>query len=219
MHPRHHHRQRLAAKISGTPATGDTFTVQSTQRHGRQHQCAGIRQSAVAGLPVQRHRKRLGRGQRVDQRSRRAGSAGQHGADAQTAVNSQAQTNVQSVTGVNLDEEAAHLLQWQQSYQRRHRRSRSRTAVQQPAGRRQGRINSKIGDRSMRITQGMEQSQFLTALNQLESGISATQNGIRVGLRSLPRPRTRCGRLVNGYNQVLDRVSSTRRIGQSAQEA
>ena len=36
---------------------------------------------------------------------------------AQAAVNSQALTNVQSVTGVNLDEEAASLLQWQQAYQ------------------------------------------------------------------------------------------------------
>jgi len=36
---------------------------------------------------------------------------------AQSAVNTQAQKNVQSVSGVNLDEEAASLLQWQQSYQ------------------------------------------------------------------------------------------------------
>jgi flagellar hook-associated protein 1 FlgK len=36
---------------------------------------------------------------------------------AQTAVNTQAQTNVASVSGVNLDDEAANLLQWQQAYQ------------------------------------------------------------------------------------------------------
>jgi flagellar hook-associated protein 1 FlgK len=36
---------------------------------------------------------------------------------AQTAVNTQAQTNLQSVTGVNLDQEAANLMQWQQAYQ------------------------------------------------------------------------------------------------------
>jgi flagellar hook-associated protein 1 FlgK len=36
---------------------------------------------------------------------------------AQTAVNTQAANNQQSVSGVNLDEEAAQLLQWQQSYQ------------------------------------------------------------------------------------------------------
>jgi flagellar hook-associated protein 1 FlgK len=36
---------------------------------------------------------------------------------AQATVNSQAQSTVSSTTGVNLDEEAAKLLQWQQSYQ------------------------------------------------------------------------------------------------------
>jgi len=36
---------------------------------------------------------------------------------AQTAVNTQAQNAVSSVSGVNLDEEAANLVQWQQSYQ------------------------------------------------------------------------------------------------------
>ena len=36
---------------------------------------------------------------------------------AQTAVNTQATTNVQSISGVNLDEEAANLMQWQQAYQ------------------------------------------------------------------------------------------------------
>jgi flagellar hook-associated protein 1 FlgK len=36
---------------------------------------------------------------------------------AQAAVNTQASSSVQSVTGVNLDEEAASLLQWQQAYQ------------------------------------------------------------------------------------------------------
>ncbi len=36
---------------------------------------------------------------------------------AQSAVNTQALSSVQSVTGVNLDEEAASLLQWQQAYQ------------------------------------------------------------------------------------------------------
>jgi flagellar hook-associated protein 1 FlgK len=35
---------------------------------------------------------------------------------AQTAVNTQAIANQQSVSGVNLDEEAAKLLQWQQAY-------------------------------------------------------------------------------------------------------
>ena len=36
---------------------------------------------------------------------------------AQAAVNTQAVNNQQSMSGVNLDEEAAKLLQWQQAYQ------------------------------------------------------------------------------------------------------
>ena len=36
---------------------------------------------------------------------------------AQAAVNAQALNSVQSTSGVNLDEEAASLLQWQQAYQ------------------------------------------------------------------------------------------------------
>jgi flagellar hook-associated protein 1 FlgK len=36
---------------------------------------------------------------------------------AQTAVNTPGADQVQSTSGVNLDEEAANLLQWQQAYQ------------------------------------------------------------------------------------------------------
>jgi flagellar hook-associated protein 1 FlgK len=36
---------------------------------------------------------------------------------AQTAINTQASNAVQSVSGVNLDEEAANLLKWQNAYQ------------------------------------------------------------------------------------------------------
>jgi flagellin-like hook-associated protein FlgL len=34
----------------------------------------------------------------------------------------------------------------------------------------------------MRVTQNLEQAQFLSALNQLESSISTTQNQISTGL-------------------------------------
>jgi flagellar hook-associated protein 3 FlgL len=70
----------------------------------------------------------------------------------------------------------------------------------------------------MRITQGMEQSQFLTALNQLESGISATQNGISSGLAftTASQDPVAAG-LVNGYNQVLAQSQQYTANGQSAQ--
>jgi flagellar hook-associated protein 3 FlgL len=70
----------------------------------------------------------------------------------------------------------------------------------------------------MRITQGMEQSQFLTALNQLESGVAATQNGISTGLAftTASQDPVAAG-LVNGYNQVLAQSQQFTANGQSAQ--
>jgi flagellar hook-associated protein 3 FlgL len=56
----------------------------------------------------------------------------------------------------------------------------------------------------MRVTQSMEQAQFLTALNQLESSISTTQNGISTGLAFTTASQNPVGAgLVAGYNQVL----------------
>ena len=56
----------------------------------------------------------------------------------------------------------------------------------------------------MRVTQNMEQAQFLTALNQLESNISTTQNGISTGLSFTTASQNPVGAgLVAGYNQVL----------------
>jgi len=70
----------------------------------------------------------------------------------------------------------------------------------------------------MRITQGMEQSQFLTALNQLESNIATTQNGISTGLAftTASQDPVAAG-LVNGYNQVLAQSQQFTANGQSAQ--
>lgn len=56
----------------------------------------------------------------------------------------------------------------------------------------------------MRVTQNMEQAQFLSALNQLESNISTTQNGISSGLAFSTASQDPVGAgLVAGYNQVL----------------
>jgi flagellar hook-associated protein 1 FlgK len=105
-------------QITGTPATGDVFTVQSNaggtgdNRNAlasANQQTQGILSNgtvsvngAVSGLIT-------GIGSQAQQVNTAQ--------TAQTAVNSQAQQNVQSVSGVNLDEEAASLLQWQQAYQ------------------------------------------------------------------------------------------------------
>jgi flagellar hook-associated protein 3 FlgL len=70
----------------------------------------------------------------------------------------------------------------------------------------------------MRITQGMEQSQFLTALNQLESNIATTQNGISTGLAFTTASQNPVAAgLVSGYDQVLAQSQQFTSNGQSAQ--
>jgi flagellar hook-associated protein 3 FlgL len=70
----------------------------------------------------------------------------------------------------------------------------------------------------MRITQGLEQSQFLTALNQLESNISTTQNDISSGLAFTTASENPVGAgLVSGYNQVLAQSQQYTANGSSAQ--
>jgi flagellar hook-associated protein 1 len=104
--------------ISGTPAAGDVFTVQSNANgtgDNRNALAAANQQNqgvlsngttsvngAVSGLITGIG----GQAQQVNTAQ-----------TAQTAVNSQALQNVQSISGVNLDEEAANLLKWQQAYQ------------------------------------------------------------------------------------------------------
>jgi flagellar hook-associated protein 3 FlgL len=72
----------------------------------------------------------------------------------------------------------------------------------------------------MRVTQGMEQAQFLTALNQLESSISTTQNGISSGLAFTTASQNPVGAgLVAGYNQVLAQSQQYTTNGNSATES
>jgi flagellar hook-associated protein 3 FlgL len=56
----------------------------------------------------------------------------------------------------------------------------------------------------MRVTQGLEQSQFLTAIDQLESNISTTQNQISSGLSFTTASQNPVAAgLVTNYNQAL----------------
>ena len=69
----------------------------------------------------------------------------------------------------------------------------------------------------MRVTQSMEQTQFLTALNQLESSISNTQSGISSGLAFTTASQDPVGAgLVAGYNQVLAQSQQYTSNGSSA---
>jgi flagellar hook-associated protein 1 FlgK len=105
-------------QISGTPAAGDTFTVSSNSGG------TGDNRNALAAANAQ-NTGVLNNGTTsitgaVSSLITGIGSQAQQintAQAAQSAVNSQALTAVQSATGVNLDEEAASLLQWQQAYQ------------------------------------------------------------------------------------------------------
>lgn len=105
-------------QISGTPAAGDVFTVQSNAGGTGDNtnalanvnqQTAGLLSNGTTSISSAVSALIAGAGSQAQQVNTAQ--------TAQTAVNSQAQTAVQSVTGVNLDQEAASLLQWQQAYQ------------------------------------------------------------------------------------------------------
>jgi flagellar hook-associated protein 1 FlgK len=105
-------------QISGTPAVGDTFTVQSNAGGtgdntnalaAANQQTAGVLSNGTISVSGAVGALISGAGARAQQVNTAT--------TAQTAVNTQAQTTVQSVSGVNLDEEAAKLMQWQQAYQ------------------------------------------------------------------------------------------------------
>jgi flagellar hook-associated protein 1 FlgK len=105
-------------QISGTPAGGDVFTVKSNAGStgdnrnalaGAGAQSAGVLANGTATITGAVSALITGLGSQAQQINTAQA--------AQAAVNTQALTSVQSVTGVNLDEEAASLLQWQQAYQ------------------------------------------------------------------------------------------------------
>jgi flagellar hook-associated protein 1 FlgK len=105
-------------QINGTPAAGDTFTVSSNAggTGDNRNALAAAKQQNVGVL--QNGTTSIGAG--VSALITGVGSQAAQINTAQTAqaaVNAQALSSVQSTTGVNLDEEAASLLQWQQAYQ------------------------------------------------------------------------------------------------------
>ena len=105
-------------QINGAPAGGDTFTVTSNAGGTGDNRNAlaaanlqnvGVLQNGTTSITGGVSALITGLGSQA-QRINTAQTA-------QAAVNSQALTSVQSTSGVNLDEEAASLLQWQQAYQ------------------------------------------------------------------------------------------------------
>ena len=105
-------------QISGTPASGDVFSVSSNAGGTGDNRNAlaaanlqnvGVLQNGTTSITAGVSALITGIGSQAQQINTAQ--------TAQAAVNSQAQSSVQSITGVNLDEEAASLLQWQQAYQ------------------------------------------------------------------------------------------------------
>jgi flagellar hook-associated protein 1 FlgK len=104
-------------QITGTPATGDVFTVQSNAAGtgdnsnattGANLQSQGVIDGGTVSISSGVSALITGFGSQAAQVNTAQA--------AQTAVNSQAQQAVQSTSGVNLDEEAANLVQWQQAF-------------------------------------------------------------------------------------------------------
>jgi flagellar hook-associated protein 1 FlgK len=105
-------------QISGSPANGDIFTVKSNaggtgdNRNAlasASQQSVGVLAGGTITVTGAVSALITGLGSQAQQINTAQ--------TAQTAVNNQALSSVQSITGVNLDEEAAKLLQWQQAYQ------------------------------------------------------------------------------------------------------
>jgi flagellar hook-associated protein 1 len=105
-------------QISGTPAAGDVFAVQSNGGGSGDNtnalaaangQSAGVLSNGTVSINGAVSQIITGAGSQAAQ----VNSA----QTAQTAIHSQAQANLQSISGVNLDQEAANLVQWQQAYQ------------------------------------------------------------------------------------------------------
>jgi flagellar hook-associated protein 1 FlgK len=105
-------------QISGTPAAGDTFTVQSNvgstgdNRNAlasANQQTLGVLSNGATSINAALSSLITGIGSQAQQVNTAQ--------TAQTDINTQATQNVQSVSGVSLDDEAANLLQWQQAYQ------------------------------------------------------------------------------------------------------
>jgi flagellar hook-associated protein 1 len=105
-------------QISGTPANGDEFTVGSNAGGAGDNrnalaaanqQSVGVLNNGTTSITAGVSAMITGIGSQAQQINTAQ--------TAQTAVNSQALTSVQSASGVNLDQEAASLLQWQQAYQ------------------------------------------------------------------------------------------------------
>ncbi len=105
-------------QITGTPAAGDSFTVKSNagavgDNSNALALAAGQSTGVLSGGTVSVTGAASALVTDLGSQAQQINTA----QTAQTAINTQASNAVQSVSGVNLDEEAANLLKWQNAYQ------------------------------------------------------------------------------------------------------
>ncbi len=106
-----------SATISGNPAAGDTFTI-GNNVNGTGDNRNALQLAAVMNQPVLNGGTtslNAGAGQFISEIGVKTNQA-QVTADAQKVVADEAEAALQSVSGVNLDEEAANLIRYQQAY-------------------------------------------------------------------------------------------------------
>jgi flagellar hook-associated protein 1 len=113
--------------LNGVPANGDTLTVAKTQfpatNNGNALQMAALRDQAFVGRTTRADGSIAAGATVTDAYADAMADVGVRVQSAKTSAQisasaaTQAQSNVTSKAGVNLDEEAATLLQYQQSYQ------------------------------------------------------------------------------------------------------
>jgi flagellar hook-associated protein 1 len=104
--------------ITGTPAAGDSFTVGSNAGATGDNTnalalAAGQSNGVLSGGTISVTGAASALITNLGSQAQQINTA----QTAQTAINTQASAQVQSVSGVNLDQEAADLLQWQNAYQ------------------------------------------------------------------------------------------------------
>jgi flagellar hook-associated protein 1 FlgK len=105
-------------QISGTPAAGDTFKVgQNTNGSGDNRNALANAALQTTGLLDNSTTSTTGAVSALITGIGSQAAQINTAQTAQTAVNTSATNNVASISGVNLDEEAANLLKWQQAYQ------------------------------------------------------------------------------------------------------
>ena len=106
------------AQVSGTPATGDTFTVGSNAGATGDNSNALALASVLSNPTLDGGTNSVtGAAQELVTQLGETANQATNNLNAQTVVSNDATTALSNATGVNLDEEAAHMLQYEQAYQ------------------------------------------------------------------------------------------------------